>query len=234
MTKPIRQQPSLAEPSVLSSRGHTAVPIEFHLAPDVHPEDMGPEDMGPEGVGPEGAMPEDSQQPSAPQPSPAMGRSLAQILIVLVVLLVLVNIPLNSLRAGLVQLIPHNSAMVIHDGLLLQGSGAEIYVVQNYKLRWISSPEAFRHYFNAADISTVEDSFLEQFGRGQPIRWLLRCQDSPTVYALENGRKRWVKDPPPTNQAGAWDRIGLVSCSYLRGFPPGLPVPEGAGSPPQP
>jgi hypothetical protein len=163
-----------------------------------------------------------------------MGRSLAQILIVLVVLLVLVNIPLTNYRAGLVQLVPHNSAMIIHDGLLLQGSGAEIYLVQDYKLRWISSPEAFERYFKGGDASTVEDSFLEQFGRGQPIRRLVRCQDSPTVYALENGRKRWVKDPPPTNQASAWDRVELVTCTYLRALPTGLPIPEDAGTPLQP
>jgi hypothetical protein len=229
MTKPTRQQPSLTEPTLFSVSRQAAAPLEFHLAPD-----MSPEDLKPEGMNAEEALPEDGQPLPAPRPSPAMGRSLAQILIVLVVLLVLVNIPLNSLRAGLVQLVPHNSAMVIYDGLLLQGSGAETYVVQDYKLRWISSPEAFRHYFDAADVRIVEDSFLEQFGRGQPIRWLVRCQDSPTVYALENGQKRWVKDPPPANQASVWDRIGLVSCSYLRSFTTGLPVPEDAGSPPQP
>jgi hypothetical protein len=224
MTKPICQPPPLTERPALSGSGHPAALVEFRLAADV----------GPQAMDPEGATPADDQRLPSPQPSPAMGRSLAQILIVLVVLLVLVNIPLNSYRAGLVQLVPHNSAMVIHDGLLLQGSGAEIYVVQDYKLRWISSPEAFERYFRGGDVSTVEDSFLEQFGRGQPIRRLVRCQSSPTVYALENGRKRWVREPPPTNRAGAWDRIELVSCSYLRDLPPGLPVPEDAGPPPQP
>jgi hypothetical protein len=229
VTKPTRPQPSLTEPPLFSVSRQTAAPLEFHLAPD-----MSPEDLKPEGMSAEEALPEDGQPSPSPQPSPAMGRSLAQILIVLVVLLVLVNIPLNSLRAGLVQLVPHNSAMVIYDGLLLQGGGAETYVVQDYKLRWISSPEAFRHYFNATDVRPVEDSFLEQFGRGQPIRRLVRCQDSPTVYALDNGQKRWVKDPPPANQAGAWDRIELVTCSYLHDLPTGRPVPEDAGSPPQP
>ncbi len=101
-------------------------------------------------------------------------------------------------------------------------------------MRWISSPEALRHYFNVADISSVEDGFLEQFGRGQPVRLLARCQNSPTVYALENGRKRWVKDPPTTNQASAWDRVELIPCGYLHDLPAGLPVPEDAGLPPQP
>jgi hypothetical protein len=224
MTKPICQPPPLTERPALSGSGHPAALVEFRLAADVGPQDMDPE----------GATPIDDQRLPSPQPSPAMGRSLAQILIVLVVLLVLVNIPLSSLRAGLVQLVPHNSAMVIHDGLLLQGSGAEIYVLQDYKLRWISSPEALDRYFTVSSISTVEDSFLEQFGRGQPVRRLVRCPGSPTVYALENGRKRWVKVPPPTNQASAWDRIELVSCDTLRNLSTGLPVPEDAGLPPQP
>jgi hypothetical protein len=213
VTKPICEPPPLTERPPLSDPGHPAALVEFRLA----------DDMGPAGG-----------QRSLEPASPAMGRSLAQILIVLVVLLVLVNIPLNSLRAGLAQLVPHNSAMVIRDGLLLQGSGADVYVLQDYKLRLISSPEAFRHYFDVPGITTVEDSFLEQFGRGQPVRLLARCQDSPTVYALENGRKRWVKDPPPTNQASVWDRIELVPCGYLHDLPAGPPIPEDAGLPPQP
>jgi hypothetical protein len=209
----------LTGPPTISGPERAAPLVEFRLAAD---------------MGPEGVKPADGQQLQPPQPSSAMGRSLAQILIVLIVLLVLVNIPLTNYRAGLVQLVPHTSAMVIYDGLLLQGSGPEIYVVQDYKLHWISSREAFARYFNANNVSTVEDSFLEQFGRGQPIRRLVRCQDSPTVYALENGRKRWVKDPPPTNQASAWDRVELVTCTYLRALPTGLPIPEDAGTPPQP
>jgi hypothetical protein len=224
MTKPICQPLPLTERPALSGSGHPAALVEFRLAADVGPQDMDPE----------GATPVDDQRLPSPQPSPAMGRSLAQILIVLVVLLVLVNIPFANLQAGLAQLVPHNSAMVIRDGLLLQGSGADVYVLQDYKLRLISSPEAFRHYFDVPGITTVEDSFLEQFGRGQPVRLLARCQDSPTVYALENGRKRWVKDPPPTNQASVWDRIELVSCDTLRAFPAGPPIPEDAGLPPQP
>jgi hypothetical protein len=228
VTKPICEPPPLTERPPLSDPGHPAALVEFRLA----------DDMGPAGgrrslADDQHDMPAGGRRSLEPA-SPAMGRSLAQILIVLVVLLVLVNIPLNSLRAGLAQLVPHNSAMVIRDGLLLQGSGADVYVLQDYKLRLISSPEAFRHYFDVPGITTVEDSFLEQFGRGQPVRLLARCQDSPTVYALENGRKRWVKDPPPTNQASVWDRIELVPCGYLHDLPAGPPIPEDAGLPPQP
>lgn len=170
--------------------------------------------------------------PSA-QPGLHMGRSLAQIVIVLVVLLVLANIPLGNYSNGLAQLVPQSSALVIHDGLLLKGSGPQIYLVEDYKLRPFSSPEAFDQRFRLEHVVQVEDSLLEQLGQGQPVRRLLRCPDSPAIYALENGRKRWLKEPPPA-PAHSWDRATTVQCSTLRRMPDGLPIPEDAGSPPQP
>ncbi len=169
---------------------------------------------------------------SSPQPGANMGRSLGQILVILVVLLVLVNIPISYYGAGLAQIIPDATAMVIYDGLVLKASGPEIYVLEDYKLRWISSPEAFNYYFRQHNVRVVEDSLLEEFGKGQPIRRLLKCQDSPYIYALENGRKRWVKDLPIQNSTGSWDEVRLVPCDYLRRLPDGLPIPEDAGPPP--
>jgi hypothetical protein len=167
-----------------------------------------------------------SETTPSPQPGLNTGRSLGQILILLVVLLVLVNIPVNYYGAGLAHLIPDATAMVVHDGLVLKGSGPEIYLLADHKLRWISSPEAFDEYFHPDSIRHVEDSLLEQFGHGQPIRRLLKCQNRPHIYALENGRKRWVKDPPPENRTKPWDKVHLVSCDYLRHLPDGLPIPE--------
>jgi hypothetical protein len=178
--------------------------------------------------------PETGKLASSPQPDLNTGRSLGQILIVLVVLLVLVNIPVNYYGTGLAHIVPEATAMVIHDGLVLRGSGPEIYLLEDHKLRWVSAPEAFNGYFQHPDnIHYVEDSLLEQFGQGQPIRRLLKCRDQPHIYALENGRKRWVKDPPPANKAKPWDKVHLVSCDYLRRLPDGLPILEDAGPPPQ-
>lgn len=178
--------------------------------------------------------PESGELARSPQPGLNMGRSLAQIVMVMVVLLMLVNIPISSYRAGLAQLIPQNPEVVIHDGLVLKGSGPEIYILEDYKLRRISSPEAFNSYFSWAQVSTVEDNLLEQLGHSQPIRRLVKCQSSPTVYAVENGQKRWVKEPPPAGQVKRWDQVGPVTCSYLQRLPDGLPIPEDAGLPPQP
>ena len=140
---------------------------------------------------------------STPQSQFNTGRSLGQILIVLVVLLVLVNIPLNY-GFGVAQLKPNSAPVVVKDGMLLKGSGPEIYVLENHKLRWISSPESFNRYFSQyRRINLVEDRLLQRFDQGQPIRHLVKCAATPEVYALTNGRKQLVKDPPPTNQARA-------------------------------
>jgi hypothetical protein len=160
------------------------------------------------------------------QSGPNMGRSLGQILIILVVLLV--NIPFNSYSAGLAQLMPQSNSIVIRDGLLLKGSGPEIYVVDNYKLRLIS-PEALSVFFSHyRHINTVEDSLLAQFGQGPPVHRLLQCRTKPDIYAVEDGHKRRVTDPPATNNTKPWDRVYFVSCSYLSGLPDGLPIPEDA------
>jgi hypothetical protein len=169
---------------------------------------------------------------SSPQSDAHMGRSLGQILIVLVVFLVLVNIPMNYHGAGLAQVIPEATPMVMYDGIVLKGSGPETYVLQDHKLRWISNPEAFDYYFHQYDIHTVEDKLLNDFTKGPPIYRLLTCPDSPHTYAVENGYKRWVKDPPKGNKATPWDEVRLVSCNYLHNLPDGLPILEDTGPSP--
>lgn len=160
------------------------------------------------------------------------GRSLWQILIVLVVLLVLVNIPFNDLGAGLAHLSPKTTAVVLYDGILLQGSGPEIYVLDNHQLRWISSEEALQQYFKFRKVRHVSDGLLGQFERGEPIRRLLMCRNSRDVYALENGKKRWVEDPFSSGGTRRWDGAQMVSCTYLQRYPQGSPISAAAHSQP--
>jgi hypothetical protein len=169
---------------------------------------------------------------SSAQPDTNTGRTLGQIVIVLVVLLVLVNIPINHHGASLAQIIPKATAIVIYDGMLLKGSNSEIYIMDDHQLRWVSSPEAFDYYFDHHEVHIVEDNLLESFGKGKPIRRLVTCLNSPYIYAVENGEKRWVRDPPTGNKARTWDEVGLISCDSLRRLPDSLPVPENAGAQP--
>ncbi len=70
------------------------------------------------------------------------------------------------------------------------------------------------------------------YGEGYPV--LLKC-DSPHIYLLERGRKRWVKDIPTFRAQGfRWRDVRFVSCEDLRRIPDGPPIPPDAGPPPAP
>jgi hypothetical protein len=172
--------------------------------------------------------------PPPPLPSINLGRTLGRLLLSLAILVVLVNVPVNRYGTSLARIMPDSASLVIRDGLVLKGSGPEIYVLQDNKLRWISSLEAFDFFgYQWDQVHIVDDSFLEEFEKGRPIHVLLKCQGSPHIYALENGKKRWIKDIPTFEAEGyVWDDVKFVTCDYLRRLPDGTPIPEDAGPPP--
>ena len=64
---------------------------------------------------------------------------------------------------------------------------------------------------------------------------LLKCYNSPHIYLLEDGQKRWIDTIETFNEQGyVWRDVRFVSCSDLRAVPDGVPIPPDAGSPPQP
>jgi hypothetical protein len=179
---------------------------------------------------------EESLTPPPPLPSINLGRTLSRLLLSLAILVVLVNVPVNRYGTSLARIMPDSASLVIRDGLVLKGSGPEIYVLQDNKLRWISSLEAFDFFgYEWNQVHIVDDSFLDEFEKGRPIHVLLKCQGSPHIYALENGKKRWIKDIPTFEAEGyVWNDVEFVACDYLRRLPDGTPIPADAGPPPQP
>jgi hypothetical protein len=165
-----------------------------------------------------------------------MAKTLGRLLILVVVLLVLVNVPVNRWGVSLARILPDSTALVIRDGLVLKGSGPEIYVLEDDKLRWISSMDAFEHRgLTWEDVRLVEDEFLDKFEKGRPIHVLLKCHTSPHIYRLENQEKRWIQDIDTFLDEGhVWEDVRFVSCQYLRNLPDGPPIPEDAGPPPEP
>ncbi len=179
---------------------------------------------------------EEGWAPPPPLPGINLGRTLSRLLLVLVVLVVLINVPITRYGTSLARLMPDTAALVIRDGLVLKGSGSDIYVLEDNKLRWISSLEAFEFFnYRWEQVHVVDDRFLEKFEKGRPIHVLLKCEGSPHVYALENSQKRWIKDIPTFEAQGyVWEDLKSVTCDYLRSLPDGPPIPEDAGPPPQP
>jgi hypothetical protein len=179
---------------------------------------------------------EEGWEPPPKQPSIDMGKMLVRLAILVVVLIILVNIPVTRYGSSLARILPDSASLIIRDGLVLKGSDPEIYMLENDKLRWISSLDAFEHLgLSWEDVHVVEDEFLAKFQKGTPIHVLLKCRTSPHIYRVENQEKRWIKDIDTFEAEGhVWEDVRLVSCDYLRGLPDGPPIPEDAGPPPQP
>jgi hypothetical protein len=111
-----------------------------------------------------------------------------------------------------------------------------VYVLGGNKRRWISTLDAFEEYgYRWEQVHQVEDQFLVEVEQGLPIHLLLKCDDSPRIYALEDGKKRWIQGIPTFEvQKYVWEDVRFVPCSYLRRLPGGSPIPQDAGEPPPP
>ncbi|MBN1660408.1 MAG: hypothetical protein JXA93_18560 [Anaerolineae bacterium] len=175
-------------------------------------------------------------EPPARLPSIHMGKMLLRLAILVAVLIALVNIPVNKYGTSLARILPESQALVIRDGLVLKGSGPEIYILEKDRLRWISSMDAFEHLgLTWEDVHVVEDSFLTKFKEGPALHVLLKCGGSDHIYRLENDQKRWIKDIDAFLAEGhVWDDVRFVSCQYLRDLPTGPSIPEDAGPAPEP
>lgn len=187
-------------------------------------------------VSPPVPEPELEFEPEPFKPSPHFDMMMRRLAVILAVLVVLINIPFNRYGTSLARALPDNAAIIIRDGLLLKGSGEEVYVLKNNQRRWITSLDAFEQYgYRWSNVQQVDDEFLARFEEGNPVHLLLKCSVSPHVYALENGEKRWIKDVPTFQAQGyIWEDIRYQSCTYIRQLPDGPTIPEGAGPPPQP
>jgi hypothetical protein len=175
-------------------------------------------------------------EPPTRLPSINMGKMLWRLALLVGVLLVIINIPVNEYGVSLARIMPESSSLIIRDGLVLKGSGSEFYMLEENRLRWISSLDAFEHLGLAwGDVRVVEDSFLERFEEGRPIHVLLKCQGSDHIYRLENEQKRWIRDIETFLAEGhVWEDVRFVSCQYLRDLPTGPSIPEDAGLAPEP
>ena len=222
-----KAEPSSLEPTVKKPTVEARRPSPKPPAPEPTPAAKPTEEPQPG---------EEGWTPTPPLPSINLGRTLGRLLLALAVLVVLINVPVNRYGTSLARIMPDAAALVIRDGLVLKGSGPDIYVLEDNKLRWISSLEAFEFFgYRWEQVRVVDDSFLEQFEKGRPIHVLLKCERSSHIYALENGQKRWIKDIPTFEAEGyVWEDVKFVSCDYLRSLPDGPPIPEDAGPPPQP
>ncbi len=175
-------------------------------------------------------------EPAAPVPGIGLHRIVWRLVAFVLAMALFINVPLTRHGVSLARLLPDSDALVIRDGLVLKGSGDEIYQLQDDKLRWISSMDAFDALrLTWDDVHVVDDDLLATFEQGEPIHVLVGCHDSPHIYLHEGPVKRWIKDIPTFEAQGyRWVDIHWIDCDALRAIPDGPPIPEDAGTPPQP
>jgi hypothetical protein len=81
-------------------------------------------------------------------------------------------------------------------------------------------------------VHVVDDQFLQDFPEGRPIHVLQKCAESPHIYRIEDGRKRWIRDIATLESEGhAWGDVQIVPCVELSAKPSGSPIPPDAGTP---
>jgi hypothetical protein len=182
---------------------------------------------------PELESPPEAEAPAPSHAAPLMARLAFGILIIVV----LINIPLNAQGTALARSIPSSASLVIANGLVVkEASSPDIYVYRDGTFHWITSLDAFDYFgYHWQDVHIVEPGFLNQFDKGSPIYVLLKCDASPNIYRLESGRKRWIVDIPTFEAEGyVWEDVKFVPCNYLHNLADGDSIPPGRGSPPPP
>ncbi|MCL4871689.1 MAG: hypothetical protein KJ063_22245 [Anaerolineae bacterium] len=174
--------------------------------------------------------------PPEPLPSIQLDQMLGRLAVIVGIFIILINIPFNRAGLSLARAMPDAQSLIIRDGLVLKGSGDQIYVLEKNQKRWITTLDAFAwHGYRWEQVNIVNDTFLNQFPDGPPVYVLLKCTTSPHIYALENGQKRWVKDIATFEAEGfVWEDVKFISCQELRRLPTGTPIPPDAGLSPEP
>lgn len=173
----------------------------------------------------------------APRISSHAAALMARLVIGVLIAVILINIPINAQGIALARSIPTSASLVIANGLLVrEDNSPDVWVYRDGTFHWITSLEAFQHFdYRWENVHTVETGFLNDFEKGKPVYVLVKCSDSPHIYRLENGRKRWIVDIPTFEAEGyVWSDVRFEPCRYLRSLPDGDSIPPGRGSPPPP
>lgn len=134
--------------------------------------------------------------------------------------------------AGSVPLSAHALAP-LQDGLLIQGPGPEVFVIENGRRRWVLNEEIFASLeFDWGKIQPVSQEELERIPAGPPLEKkgvypegvLLRASkgkggDGERVYRLRGGKKHWIQTEKDfENLRLLWETVFDVSPGRLKAF----------------
>ena len=167
------------------------------------------------------------------QPLIDMQHTLVVITLGLLFIVAAINIPFGFNRIALARSATGSPSVIIQEGLLFKsGSGAEVYFLSDQlKKHLVIDRAAFELYeFDWQDVNIVDEAFMAQFPDGEPLYALTACVQSPHVYALEDGKKRWIEDFQKYEAHHSKEsRFVWDSCADIARIPLGDPLQNGGG-----
>ena len=126
-----------------------------------------------------------------------------------------------------------NNVDTFPEGTLIKGNGDSVYVISDEKKRWIASLEIFNALgYKWENIFQISEEELNLIPIGSKISDtdihpngnLIRGADGK-VYLIENGLKRWIKNPEIFEKHNfKWQNIISVSNLEISKYPLGLPI----------
>ena len=112
------------------------------------------------------------------------------------------------------------------NGTLLQGSGPEVFVLENGIKRHILNPRVFNGLFYDWNmIVKVTDEIFKNYPTGDEVSGTSKFLDGtlikgsgPEVYLIKSGSRRWIPDPMTFNNLGFnWQNIITIPNDKLKG-----------------
>ncbi|MFJ7928510.1 glycosyltransferase family 2 protein [Peribacillus sp. NPDC096448] len=128
----------------------------------------------------------------------------------------------------------------IPNGTLVRGPSSETYIIENQVRRKISQEVFTKLKFDHGMIVKIPDPFLFKYKEGTPVdsqvfinfllipnQRLVKAQNHPAVYYLQNNYKHLIKNEKAFSDFNfRWDKIISVEEHLLAQLPDGLPIEE--------
>lgn len=120
----------------------------------------------------------------------------------------------------------------IQERSLVKGSGAEVYLIENGRRRWIRDEKTFNHFnFDWGSILQVSDQELFKFAEGETLAMEVFANGTlikgagPKIYLLENDKKRWIVSPEAfSRNKFSWSSVVETSEQVVASYPDGSNV----------
>ena len=181
------------------------------------------------------------EQPAREITKDNLPRTLSRMFMGLILIVVLANLKIIDYQAlnaavGTAGNRGNERVVFARDGMLLRANNSnKVYLMENNKRRWVSTPEAFNQFgYRWGAVRVVSPEYVAQFEEGKNKDLLAACPGSPHIFTIsldpENARARRVRHHIQDVEAFSaegfrWEDISYNYCNLLTGTVVGESIP---------